>query len=83
MYSDKIKFIDLSFNALKASALNQLLIDLKDNWEAVKRGGVTINLKNQENGVIPTPFGEGMDAAQKLVNNGWSIGITGGIISED
>ncbi len=79
----KIKFIDLSFNALKASALNQLLIDLKDNWEAVKRGGVTINLKNQENDEIPTPFGEGMDAAQKLVNNGWSIGITGGIISED
>ena len=79
----KIKFIDLSFNALKASALNQLLVDLKDNWEAVKRGGVTINLKNQANDQIPTPFGEGMDAAQKLVNNGWSIGITGGIISED
>ena len=79
----KIKFIDLSFNSLSATALNQLLIDLKDNWEAVKRGGVTINLKNQENGVIPTPFGEGMDAAQKLVNNGWSVGITGGIQSED
>ena len=79
----KIKFIDLSFNALKASALNQLLIDLKDNWEAVKRGGVTINLKNQANDQIPTPFGEGMDAARKLVNNGWSVGITGGIQSSD
>ena len=79
----KIKFIDLSFNSLSATALNQILIDLKDNWQAVKRGGVTINLKNQANGVIPTPFGDGMNAAQKLVNNGWSIGITGGIQSED
>ena len=79
----KIKFIDLSFNSLSETALNQILIDLKDNWQAVKRGGVTINLKNQANDVTPTPFGEGMDAARKLVNNGWSVGITGGIQSND
>ena len=79
----KIRFIDLSFCDLTPTALNNILKDLLENWQSIKRGGVTINLKSQQNDQIPTPFGEGMDAAKTLQNNGWDIGITGGIISEN
>jgi hypothetical protein len=79
----KIRFIDLSFCNLTPTALNNILKDLLENWQSIKRGGVTINLKSQQNDQIPTPFGEGMDAAKTLQNNGWDIGITGGIISEN
>ena len=77
----KIKYIDLSFNKLSQTSLNNILLDLLENWNSIKRGGVTVNLKSQNGGVIPTPFGAGMDAAKTLSNNGWSIGISGGIQS--
>ena len=78
----RIRYLDISFNNLSQSALNTLLEDLLANWQAVKRGGVTINLKSQNGDVIPTPFGSGMDAAKILSNNGWDIGISpGGIQS--
>ena len=78
----RIKYLDLSFNNLSQSALNNILLDLLENWQSVKRGGVTINLKSQNANVIPTPFGAGMDAARILSNNGWDIGISpGGIQS--
>jgi Leucine-rich repeat (LRR) protein len=78
----RIRYLDISFNNLSQSALNTLLEDLLANWQAVKRGGVTINLKSQSGNVIPTPFGPGMDAAKILSNNGWDIGISpGGIQS--
>lgn len=78
----RIKYLDLSFNNLSQSALNNILLDLLENWQSVKRGGVTINLKSQNGNVIPTPFGAGMDAARILSNNGWDIGISpGGIQS--
>ena len=78
----KIKYLDISFNNLSQSALNKILEDLLENWQSVKRGGVTINLKSQSGNIIPTPFGSGMDAAKILSNNGWDIGISpGGIQS--
>ena len=78
----RIRYLDISFNNLSQSALNTILEDLLANWQAVKRGGVTINLKSQNGNVIPTPFGPGMDAAKILSDNGWDIGISpGGIQS--
>ena len=40
----------MKFNNLTQTDLNNILIDLHTNWESVKRGGVSINLKNQTNG---------------------------------
>ena len=78
----RIRYLDISFNNLGQSELNRILEDLLANWQAVKRGGVTINLKSQNGDVIPTPFGPGMDAAKILSDNGWDIGISpGGIQS--
>ena len=45
----QINFIDLKFNKLTQSDLDQILIDLHSNWKDIKRGGVSINLKNQTN----------------------------------
>ena len=78
--------IDISFNNLGQSELNRILEDLLANWQAVKRGGVTINLKNQtslqNSNVQLTPSETGFAAARFLVSKGWSIGITGGIPDE-
>ena len=79
----RIRYLDISFNNLSQSALNTLLEDLLANWQAVKRGGVTINLKNQRSVDNPDvrfrPSEIGYAAARQLVNNGWSIGLTFGI----
>tara|TARA_A100001388_G_scaffold271494_1_gene250375 strand:+ start:3318 stop:6032 length:2715 start_codon:yes stop_codon:yes gene_type:complete len=82
----KINYIDLSFNHLSSIALDNILVDLLDNWKSVKRGGVTINLKNQRSETNPDirfrPSETGYAAARELVNNGWSIGLTFGIPDE-
>ena len=79
----KIAYIDLSFNKLKPASLNQILIDLEENNRLAPKSGINVNLKNQENNAIPTPFGPGMDAARALANAGWDIGINGGIQSNN
>ena len=45
----RINFIDLKFNNLSQSDLDKILVDLKNNWTSINRGGVSINLKNQTN----------------------------------
>ena len=81
----QIRNIDLSFNLLSSTALDNILIDLEKNYVAAPRRGVTVNIKSQgENrNITPTPNGVGMRAAQFLVLEGWSIGITGGIQVDD
>ena len=82
----RIRFIDLSNNKLTTTALDNLLVDLKTNYETTPRSGVTINLKNQtssqNSNVQLTPSETGFAAARFLVSKGWSIGITGGIPDE-
>ena len=79
----KINYIDLSFNFLSSTSLDNILVDLLDNWKSIKRGGVTINLKNQRSQTNPDirfrPSETGYAAARQLVSNGWSIGLTFGI----
>ena len=82
----KINYIDLSFNHLSSTSLDNILVDLLDNWKSIRRGGVTINLKNQRSETNPDirfrPSETGYAAARELVNNGWSIGLTFGIPDE-
>ena len=79
----KVNYIDLSFNNLSSTSLDNILVDLLNNWTSIKRGGVTINLKNQTPQGDPNirfrPSEIGYAAARQLVNNGWSIGLTFGI----
>ena len=86
----KLNFIDLKFNHLNQTDLNNILIDLHANWESVKRGGVSVNLKNQtvnepgspNNGDQIFPTEVGFVKARILEANGWIIGITNGIPDE-
>jgi len=67
----KIKYLDLSNNALSEQALNSIINDLYTNYIAVKRGGVTVNIKNQSGGAIPT--GTALEKLIVLRSKGWSI----------
>jgi len=80
----KMNFIDLKFNNLTQTDLDNILVDLVDNWTSINRGGVSINLKNQTNssGVLIFPSAVGYAAARTLVSKGWSIGLSGGIPPE-
>ena len=80
----RINFIDLKFNNLSQTDLDNILVDLHTNWNAIKRGGVSINLKNQTNssGALAFPSEVGYAKARILVANGWSIGLSGGIPPE-
>ncbi len=79
----QINFIDLKFNNLTQTDLDNILIDLHSNWKDVKRGGVSINLKNQtNNGAIVDPTEAGYQKARILVANGWIIGLSNGIPDE-
>ena len=52
-----------------------------DNWNAIKRGGVTVNLRGNTNssGVNETPSDEVKEKALILVQNGWNISVNGGL----
>ena len=85
-----VNFIDVKFNHLSQTDLDNILIDLHKNWNTTKRGGVSINIKNQtvndpnasNNGAQIFPTEAGFSKARILVANGWSIGISGGIPPE-
>ena len=70
-----------SHNINNQTDLDNILVDLLDNWTSINRGGVSINLKNQTNssGVLIFPSAIGYAAARTLVSKGWSIGLSGGI----
>ena len=80
----KLNYLDLSFNNLTSTALDNILVDLLANWTSINRGGVSINLKNQTNssGTLMFPSAVGYAAARTLVSKGWSIGLSGGIPPE-
>ena len=86
----KINFIDLKFNHLTPTDMDNILIDLYKNWNSIRRGGVSINMKNQtvddpdaiNDKALMFPTEAGFSKARILVANGWTIGISGGIPPE-
>ncbi len=77
----RIRYFDLSNNNLSQTAQDAILLDLYDNWNTIKRGGVTINLRGNTNsgGVNETPSDEVKEKALILVQNGWNISVNGGL----
>jgi len=77
----RIKYFDLSNNNLGQSAQDNIIFDLYDNWNAIKRGGVTVNLRGNQNsiGVNEVPSDEAKEKALILVANGWNISVNGGL----
>ena len=77
----RIRYFDLSNNNLNQTAQDNILLDLYDNWNAIKRGGVTVNLRGNKNsvGVNETPSDEVKEKAFILVQNGWNISVNGGL----
>ena len=55
--------------------------DLYDNWNTIKRGGVTVNLRGNKNnvGTNEVPSDEAKEKALILVQNGWNISVNGGL----
>ena len=86
----KVNYINLKFNHLSQTDMDNILIDLHTNWESIKRGGVSINLKEQtvndsnasNNGAKVFPTEAGYSKARILVANGWTLGIDGDIPPE-
>ena len=80
----------MKFNNLTQTDLDNILIDLHTNWESIKRGGVSVNLKEQtvndpsasNNGDKVFPTEAGYSKARILEANGWILGIDGGIPPE-
>jgi hypothetical protein len=60
--------LDLSFNNLVSGAINQIISDLYDNYEANPRTGVTINLAGND-----SPDATAAERISFLASNGWSI----------
>ena len=67
----RLSYLDLSGNLLTGQAVNQIIADLLLNYNTVNRGGVTVNLRGQENNVIPS--GVALDSIDILRSKGWSI----------
>jgi len=64
----RLTYLDLSGNLLTQQAVNQIIIDLYANYNAVKRGGVTVNLRGNA-----IPSGDALDYIEILKSKGWSI----------
>ena len=77
----RIRYFDLSNNNLNQTAQDNIISDLFDNWNAIKRGGVTINLRGNKNNinVNETPSDEAKEKALILVANGWNVSVNGGL----
>ena len=77
----RIRYFDLSNNNLNQTAQDNIISDLFDNGNAIKRGGVTINLRGNKNniGVNETPSDEAKEKALILVANGWNVSVNGGL----
>ena len=77
----RIRYFDLSNNNLNQTTQDNIIFDLYDNWNAIKRGGVTVNLRGNKNsvGVNETPSDEAKEKALILVQNGWNISVNGGL----
>ena len=64
----KLRYLDLSGNSLTQQAVNQIISDLYDNYNAVNRSGVTVNLRGNS-----IPSGDALDYVEILRSKGWSI----------
>ena len=78
----RIRYFDLSNNNLSQTAQDNIIFDLYDNWFAIKRGGVTINLRGNKNssGVNEVPSDDAKEKALILVANGWNVSVNGGLV---
>lgn len=63
-----INYIDLSSNSLTQQAVNRIIDDLFTNYNSVKRGGVTVNLRGNA-----LPSGIALDKIDFLKSKGWTI----------
>ena len=64
----RLTYLDISNNSLTQQAINQIIADLLINYNTVKRGGVTINLRNNS-----LPSGIALDSIDILRSKGWNI----------
>ena len=64
----RLRYLDLSGNQLTQQAVNQIISDLYDNYNAVNRSGVTVNLRGNS-----IPSGTSLDYVEILRSKGWSI----------
>lgn len=64
-----LTYLDLSGNLLTGQAVNQIIADLLTNYNSVKRGGVTVNLR----GGNALPSGVALESIDILRSAGWSI----------
>jgi Leucine-rich repeat (LRR) protein len=64
-----LRYLDLSGNLLTEQAVNRIIADLLTNYNTVKRGGVTVNLR----GGNALPSGVALDSIDILRSKGWSI----------
>ena len=73
---NRVRYIDLSSNNLSQTSIDKIVDDLYDNYTAVPRGGVTINIKNNIGigSVLPTlPSEEQIDKINILKTKGWNF----------
>ncbi len=77
----RIRYFDLSNNNLNQTAQDNILFDLYDNWNSIRRGGVTVNLRGNKNnvGTNEVPSDEAKEKALILVQNGLNITVNGGL----
>lgn len=64
----KIRYLDVSNNLLSQFSINKIIDDLYANYEAVKRGGIAVNLKGNS-----VPGVSAMEKIEILRSKGWSI----------
>jgi len=73
---NRVRYIDCSLNNLTQTSVNDIVDDLYDNYTAVPRGGVTINIKNNV-GIganLPTlPSEDQIDKINILKTKGWNF----------
>ena len=66
----QIRYIDLGGNSLTQTSVNQIILDLYDNYLTAPRGSVTIQLAGGSNAA---PSGEALDLITILETNNWDI----------
>jgi len=66
-----LKYLDISNNNFSEQALNSIIDDLYTNYNSVKRGGVTVNIRSQATGALPT--GIALEKIAILKSQGWTI----------
>jgi len=66
----RLRYLDLSNNLLSQQAVNSIISDLYTNYNSIKRGGVTINLRGNA-----APSGLSLDYIDILRSKGWSIAL--------